>query len=222
MPFDNFMTPPDVLEMIRDSMGGITFDPSSCEIAQHYVKSETYCTAPNCTIKAANGTPDGIRLTDGLQQTWRGNVYGNFPYSNGNMEPFVDKAVEQWKSDYAVNSHNEMVDLFGTGHKIGIRVPNIEQMIILCNSQTDTAWYHKLLQHSTAHLLWRGRIKFWKMFDGKAWEKWEGEKSKQEGKGKVSNQPRYLNTLFLFSRTPEQTTRFIEVFRDKGTVCRTW
>lgn len=186
MAFDEWMTPPEIIELVRRAMGSIDFDPSSNHIAQQYVKATAYCVSP--------GTDDPkSAIVNGLTTAWRGNVYGNFPYSSGNMSPFVDKAIVEWKSGHA------------------------DQMILLCNSQTDTHWYHKLLTHCTSFLLWRGRVKFWKIFDGKAWEKWEGQKSRAEGKGKIGNQPRYLNTFFFFSYT-DNKFQFQE-YTKYGTLC---
>lgn len=196
MPFDEWMTDPNVIELARSTMGSIDFDPASNMIAQRYVKAHSFCVHPD-----EYNVVDFIRydvLRDGLDQVWHGNVWCNPPYSAGNIDRFVDKAVTEWnRREYEKNNE-------------------INQMMILVNSATDTKWYHRLLEYSTCTLLWRGRIKFWKIQDGKAHEKWEGEKSKEKGLGKIGNAPRYLNTLFYFG-TVQGILRFKETFKEKGT-----
>lgn len=183
--FDEWMTPPNVIELARTAMGSIDFDPASNPVAQEYVKAKQYCVAPDSpTAQMLAEDIDGFArkhfeyldnvLIDGLKQPWHGNVWCNPPYSAGNIDLFVDRAIDQYNSG------------------------SINQMLMLVNSATDTKWYHKLIRHSQLTMLWRGRIKFWKIMNGKAYEKWEGEKSKKEGKGKIGNSPRYLNTLFYF------------------------
>jgi len=200
MPFDNWMTDPKVIELARVTMGSIDFDPASNMIAQQYVKAHTFCVHPN-DYKVTDFIKHDV-LCDGLDQNWKGNVWLNPPYSIGNIDRFVDKAIFEW---HAYDAGNE---LSGSEY--------VKQMMILVNSATDTKWYHRLLDCSDCVLLWRGRIKFWKIQDGKAHEKWEGEKSKEKGLGKIGNAPRYLNTLFYFGSV-QGILRFKEVFKEKGT-----
>lgn len=201
MPFDEWMTDPKVIELARATMGSIDFDPASNMVAQRYVKAHSFCVHPD-----EYNVVDFIKydvLRDGLDQVWHGNVWCNPPYSAGNIDRFVDKAIDEWNGSIALLDD----DYYS-------RSRCIQQMMILVNSATDTKWYHKLLEHSSCTLLWRGRIKFWKIQDGKAHEKWEGEKSKEKGLGKIGNAPRYLNTLFYFGSSVE---RFKETFKEKGT-----
>lgn len=127
-------------------------------------------------IQADNyyGLDNGL---DALTHDWKGNVFCNPPYSRGLIDDFTNKFVEQ------------------------IKLGNINRAIFLVNTQSDTGWYHKLIRNSTTILLWRGRIKFLKIMDGKAYEKWEGQLSKEKGLGKIGNSPRYLNTVFYYDRT---------------------
>ena len=190
MSRDCWMTPPNVIELVRQAMGSIDYDPASNHVAQEYVKATHYCIHPNEPVAK---TP--FCHVNGLAQNWDGNVFCNPPYSRGNIDKFVGKFFDQWMSDAYIENPSK-------------------QAIFLVNSQTDTAWYHDLLEMHPIVLLWRGRMKFWKIFDGKAHEKWEGELSKEKGLGKVGNSPRFLNTLMYFG---ERKERFIRVFKDKGT-----
>lgn len=171
MAYDHFMTPPRVIDSVRRVFGGtIHLDPASNRVAQEYVRANWYAVHQD---ESNNYDDRSNELIDGLSIQWRGNIYCNPPYSKGNIDLFVDKAIAEY-------------------HDRG----NVKQIIMLVNSATDTGWYHKLLNASHTMCLWRGRMKFWKIFDGVVHEKWEGEKSKKEGKGKIGNSPRFLNTLF--------------------------
>jgi hypothetical protein len=186
--YDRWMTPPDEISIAREYMGGnISLDPASEKIAQQYIYADTYY-----------GLDRGV---NGLVHDWYGNVWCNPPYSAGNIDAFVDKAIREW-------------------HRLAVLSPDgwaVDNMLILVNSSTDTRWYHDLLRYSTAALLYTGRIKYWKIFDGSAHEKWEGEVSKAKGLNKVGNSPRYLNTLFMFNRTGD-VSRFKEYYGNKGTI----
>lgn len=201
MPFDNWMTDPKVIELVRATMESIDFDPATNYIAQKYVKASTFCVHPDDFNVIDTISADV--LCNGLDQIWSGNVWLNPPYSAGNIDKFVDKAIMEW---------NDSIELLNDNQYNTSRC--VLQMMILVNSATDSKWYHKLLEHASCTLLWRGRIKFWKMENGKAHEKWEGIKSKEKGLGKIGNSPRYLNTLFYFG---SNTERFKEVFTGKGT-----
>ena len=201
MAYDHFLTPPDVIELARTAMGSVEFDPASNHVAQRYVKSKHYCVAPDDYTSVELQYHDDILHVNGLTQEWHGNVWLNPPYSNGNIDLFVDKAIEEWNA----------VRLLGSPYF------TVDSMIILVNSSTDTKWYHKLCKHASFGLLWSGRIKFWKIFDGKAHDKWEGELSKQRGTGKVGNAPRFLNTLFFFARTLQVENTMYGTFEGKGT-----
>lgn len=203
MSYDEWMTPPEVIELARKAMGSIDFDPASNLVAQEYVKAKEFCIMPDSNeIVNDGGLDTNFPINchyNGLEQYWHGNVWCNPPYSAGNIDAFVDKAIDEWIN----NAYWSNTD--GNG---------VNQMLYLVNSATDTRWYHKLLHSASSVLLWRGRIKFWKIVNGEALEKWEGVKSKAEGKGKIGNSPRYLNTLFYFG---SNVSRFKEVFVDKGT-----
>lgn len=196
MPYDHWMTPPKVLSLVRQC-GDIDLDPASNLVAQEYVKAAHFCVDPYTTEFDGYGVcpPDNCTF-DGLTFSWYGNVFCNPPYSRGNIDAFVDKAIAE--------------------------LPNVDQTFFLVNSATDTAWYHKLVENFHFTALWRGRMKFWKIdIDaGVAYDKWEGEKSKQIGRGKVGNSPRYLNTLFYHGSAVKRL-RFYEVFSPHATILTT-
>lgn len=208
MSYDLWLTPPDILDRVRTVFNGsIDFDPASNFIAQEYVRAYQFCVAPTYAHDEFNDHSIGFErwqgqyIVDGLVTPWAKNVFCNPPYSAGNIDRFVDKGIAEL-ARRNVNIRN--------GHN----AHTIDQMIFLVNSATDCKWYHKLLNNCDTALLWRGRIKFWKIENGKAHEKWEGVLSKEKGLGKVGNSPRYLNTLFYFGNH-EKT--FMDTFADKGT-----
>lgn len=198
MPFDNWMTPPDWIELARKYMGSIDYDPASNFVAQRYVNANYWSCAPSEWDLVKNDFDNVIK--DGLSTHWHGNVWCNPPYSAGNIDKFTDKLHDEW-----------------------VNKSTVDRALYLVNSATDTNWYHMLLTHCTAALLVKGRIKFWKIFDGKAHATWEGEKSIARRKAdptikaKVGNSPRYVNTLFCFTRCNDIDT-FADVFGHKGKI----
>lgn len=210
MGFDSWLTcPKTVLPGIRETFGGtIDFDPCSNIVAQEYIQAKEFCVAPNSNDALLLKDDFAVKhfsaldtmYINGLDQFWRGNVFVNPPYSAGNIDKFVDKGIYEWRLKDTAKPGNE--------HEF------VHQMIYLVNSSTDSQWYHNLMNECSCALLWRGRIKFWKIFDGKAHEKWIGEKSKTEGTNKAGNSPRYLSTFFYFG---SRIDRFKDAFKDKGT-----
>jgi len=188
MPFDDWMTPPEELELARLFLTHIDFDPASNAVAQEFVKAKTFgsLSAEDQKLKACIGECIG----DSLQHNWSGRVWLNPPYSAGNIDAFVNKAVDS--------------------------LPTIERMLVLVNSSTDTEWFHKLLANCTSVLFYRRRIKFWKIFNNKAHSRWQSATN-----GKIVNNPRYLNTLFMFSRSDEfDSQRFNWLYSERGTILR--
>lgn len=198
MPYNEWLTDPRVLERVRKTFDGkITLDPASNVVAQKYVQAEQFCISLDHAMELNGGyllkdlqLPERC-LLDGLAHRWHGDVFCNPPYSGGDIQNYVEKAMEEWAY-----------------------WKEIRQMIFLVNMQSDAAWFHSLLYGCTTLLIWKGRIKFWKIFDGEAHEKWEGEKSKAEGRGKKGNSPRYLNAVFYFG---ESDRMFRKHFADCGT-----
>jgi hypothetical protein len=71
--------------------------------------------------------------TDGLSQPWFGNVFLNPPYSKHLINKFIDKLFDE--------------------------LPNINQVIVLTDSRTDTRWFRRLRESLTTCLT-HGRIYF--------------------------------------------------------------
>lgn len=111
--------------------------------------------------------------TNGLDKSWNGNVYMNPPYARGKIVLFTNKLKEEIKSG------------------------NTKQAIIITNSDTDTSWYHNLMEMSDAACLTKGRIKFYN-------EKGEGE-------------PLCGQTIFYIGKNVD---KFIQHFSDVGIIIR--
>ena len=97
MPFDHWTTPPTEIEKVRKVFGGVIHtDPASNDASQLHVKAETYYTIAD----------------NGLERTWYGKVFCNPPYSRGNIDAFVQKAVYEWTHRHILSPCvNEMIFL---------------------------------------------------------------------------------------------------------------
>lgn len=73
---------------------------------------------------------------DGLKQDWTGRVWLNPPYSQPEIDDFSKKAVYEYRNG------------------------SVEQLCILVNNATETAWFQGLLNIASAVCLIRGRVKF--------------------------------------------------------------
>jgi phage N-6-adenine-methyltransferase len=76
---NEWFTPPEILKLARDFMGGFDLDPASSEAAQKNVQAAHFF--------------DKDR--DGLTQEWWGKVWMNPPYSRALMSKFVDKLLKE-------------------------------------------------------------------------------------------------------------------------------
>lgn len=114
-------TPSPWLDFAREVFGAaIELDPASCEIANEVVKAKRFYRAS-----------DNAFLHDWRAET----VWFNPPYSNGLIEPMIDKFINS--------------------------LSRIEQAIVLVNSSTSAAWYQALCGHCAAMLIPNRRINFW-------------------------------------------------------------
>ena len=75
---EEWYTPENILEAVRDVLGTIELDPASSAKANEVVKALKFFTAED----------------DGLEQVWEGKVYLNPPYTGGVVDKFVDKLVD--------------------------------------------------------------------------------------------------------------------------------
>jgi len=97
-------TPKEIIDPVRSILGQIDLDPASCEEANAIVSATVYHNKRN----------------NGLAQPWCGLVYCNPPYSRGETDQWVDKAL------------------------IEVACENARAVIMLLNATTDRVWFHKL------------------------------------------------------------------------------
>ncbi len=69
------VSPPEVVDAVRDVLGRIDLDPASCDVANTVVRATRIYTIAD----------------DGLAHPWRGTVFLNPPYRSPDIEPFADK-----------------------------------------------------------------------------------------------------------------------------------
>ena len=86
----------------------------------------------NKTVKAKKYY---TKESDGLVQKWYGNVFMNPPYSAKLIQQFAEKLVNERD--------------------------NIDQAIVLVNNATETKWFKKISQISSAVCFPVGRVKFY-------------------------------------------------------------
>jgi phage N-6-adenine-methyltransferase len=79
---------------------------------------------------------------DGLTKEWHGRIWLNPPYSREKIKPFIDKMVAE------------------------IEATRVTAAIVLTNSYTDTAWFHKIGPVTQALCFTEGRIVFTDPDDG--------------------------------------------------------
>lgn len=76
---NEWYTPAPIIDAARDTMGSITLDPASNEMANATVRANRYYTYED----------------NGLEQEWFGNVWLNPPYASDLIGKFVDKTVAE-------------------------------------------------------------------------------------------------------------------------------
>jgi hypothetical protein len=79
---DEWFTPVEIIEAVRDVLGVIDLDPASCDQAQQTVQATRYFTIEN----------------DGLKQEWSGCVWLNGPFSHPLNIKFVTKLIDEYQS----------------------------------------------------------------------------------------------------------------------------
>lgn len=116
---DEWYTPLPIIEAARVAMGRIDVDPASSRAANERVRALTYYT----------------RAEDGLSQTWHGNIWLNFPYSN--PLPWVRHLKDRATFSGAV-----------------------DQYIVLGPERVGTQWFNIMMELSDAMCIFRERIRF--------------------------------------------------------------
>lgn len=117
-PKDEWYTPEYILDTVRAFYGTIDLDPASNAIANSTVKATQYYD----------------QQSNGLTQTWTGNVWLNPPYSRVLIDAFINKAISER--------------------------PNYCQLILLINSNTETKYSQKMLASCDAVCFTNHRIRF--------------------------------------------------------------
>ena len=79
---NEWYTPQEYIEKVREVLGIIDIDPASSDFAQKTVKAKTYYSI----------------LNSGLDKSWRGTVYLNPPYSSKEINAFISKFIEEFES----------------------------------------------------------------------------------------------------------------------------
>lgn len=78
---NEWYTPPAVIVMANEVMGGIDLDPASSDAANEFVKARRYFTAED----------------NGLVHAWTGRVWMNPPYAKGHVDKFVEKLTKHYR-----------------------------------------------------------------------------------------------------------------------------
>ena len=73
-------TPPNIIDLAREVLGNINVDPASNEIAQAWIKADTFFTED----------------TNGLDKPWKGKVWVNPPYSSSLIKKFTKKFLDEY------------------------------------------------------------------------------------------------------------------------------
>jgi phage N-6-adenine-methyltransferase len=79
---DEWFTPPEIIELAREALGGIDLDPATHTIAQQTIGAATFYTAAD----------------NGLARPWFGRVWLNPPFNRTLLSLFVDKLISEYSS----------------------------------------------------------------------------------------------------------------------------
>lgn len=118
---DEWSTPSWLIELCCDVVGLFDLDPASNEAARKIVGAPTYYT----------------KKTNGLDKTWKGNVWLNPPYSRDLVKAFAQRAVSEWDRC------------------------NVKMMFVLVNTSSAAAWWHQLARAATLTIFLPKRVDFW-------------------------------------------------------------
>jgi phage N-6-adenine-methyltransferase len=116
---NEWFTPAEYIEAARNVLGEIDLDPASHPLAQEIVKAKQFFT----------------REDNGLNQPWLGRVWLNPPYGKSEIEPFIEKLIDE-------------IELGNTS------------AILLTHNYTDTAWFHAAALNAQMICFTKGRIRF--------------------------------------------------------------
>ena len=85
---NEWYTPKEYIEVVREFLGGIDLDPASSDKAQETVKAARYFTIED----------------DGLSKAWEGKIWLNPPYSQPTIRHFIEKLVAEYKAGTTVEA----------------------------------------------------------------------------------------------------------------------
>jgi ParB family chromosome partitioning protein len=112
--------------------------PEFIESARNVFSGKIDCDPASCEI--ANATVQALvyytKEDDGLSQKWRGNVWMNPPYAQPLISQFSDAVADKYLAK------------------------EIKSAIVLVNNATETAWFQRMVESSTAICFPKARIKF--------------------------------------------------------------
>lgn len=124
-----YYTPPEIIEPCREVMGGITFDPCSCALANTLVKADSYYFYGDGSVECVQAWQPGGRQANGLLSPWTAHTWEpsrlwlNPPYTRKGGGP-----VEKWLAKLEVE----------------MAAGNVEQAILLLNGTHDRKWFKRL------------------------------------------------------------------------------
>ena len=120
---DEWFTPHTVVEPCREALGGIDLDPASNAHANQVVKATRYFTVED----------------DGLEQSWKGRVFLNPPYSpNAGKAEFIAKLAESYSAG------------------------EVTAACAILSNDASASWFDPLRGRHAALCLIRGRVQFYK------------------------------------------------------------
>jgi|DEB0MinimDraft_10_1074344.scaffolds.fasta_scaffold11008_4 phage N-6-adenine-methyltransferase len=117
---NEWYTPKEYIEAAKEVLDVIDLDPASSEIANITVKAKKFYSIDD----------------DGLSRDWQGRVWLNPPYSQPQIGQFIEKLIEEIKSQ------------------------NVPEAILLTHNYTDTKWFHAAQSRCAAICFTKGRIGF--------------------------------------------------------------
>ena len=91
---NEWYTPHHIIDRVRRVMGGIDYDPASCDVAQEYIQAGIYHTIDD----------------DGLNQEWSGRVFMNPPYARPLTQRFVKHLLRSDKVTEYITLTNDSTD----------------------------------------------------------------------------------------------------------------
>lgn len=146
---NEWYTPPEYIELARNTLGTIDLDPASCDFAQEWIQANTYYT----------------KETNGLLHNWSGKVFVNPPYGEiprkdggGNPIPLPDWYVDTCQSlGLPLNTKNQ--ELWSRFLEREYYRESVDEAILLVRAAFGYNWVNYLLRSYPCVTTW-DRIRF--------------------------------------------------------------